>query len=209
MEDWDAELERPGRPAKPIRPAGVVAAVVMLALVVVGVGLALRQSRPQSPFAAPAATGTVAPDRLGAGPGPDTERDAALRRAADMLLGGGDLYAGDPDALHLSPGQTVTLRNKNTEVQVTPGAITTGTCDAGPVLTVTVSVQFTRGSADLPAGNFTLLGRDGSTTRSTEACSTGFTEVAERRTIAFAATDPGRLAYGPDPEHPIALWQLA
>jgi len=44
--------------------------------------------------------------------------------------------------------------------------------------------------------------------RAIEACSTGFSDAASKRTVVFAAAQPGRLVYGPDPADPVAMWQL-
>jgi hypothetical protein len=67
----------------------------------------------------------------------------------------------------------------------------------------------TRGSATQALGDFTLLARDGSVTRAVEACSSGFVQAARERTVVFSAAQPGRLAYGPDPDRPVAMWHLA
>jgi hypothetical protein len=40
-----------------------------------------------------------------------------------------------------------------------------------------------------------------------EACSTGFADDARKRTVVFAATQPGRLVYGPTA--PEAIWRLS
>ena len=210
MEDWDVDQQRGTAATRPVHPAGVLLAVVLLALLAVAVGVVLRAGRPQSPFAAPAATGAAKPERVGGDPAADAERDAAVERAAEMLFGGGALYAGDPNSLNLSPGQTVVLRNRDVEVHVTPGRVTAGTgaCATGPLLTIAVSVRVMRGSTELALGNFTLLGRDNSKARAVAACSSGFIEAAGERTVVFASAQPGLLAYGPDPDHPVALWHL-
>jgi hypothetical protein len=210
MEDWDLDQRRGTTATRPVRPAGVLLVVVLLVLLAVGAGVMLRGSRPASPYAAPAETGAAKPEPVGGDPAVDVEQDAALNQAGEMLLGGGALSAGDPNSLHLSPGQTAVLRNKNDEVRVTPGRITAGTgaCATGPLLTVAVSVRVTRGSADLTLGDFTLRGTDGSVARAIEACSSGFAEAAGDRTVVFASAQLGRLAYGPDPEQPVAMWQL-
>jgi hypothetical protein len=210
VEDWDVDQQRGTAATRPVRPAGVLLVVVLLALLAVAVGVVLHGGRPESPFAAPAATGAAKPERVGGDPAVGAERDAAVEHAAEMLLGDGALYAGDPNSLNLSPGQTAVLRNRDAELQVTPGRVTAGTgaCATGPLLTVAVSVRVTRGSADLALGNFTLLGRDSSVAHAVEACSSGFVEVARERTVVFAVARPGRLAYGPDPDHPVAIWHL-
>ena len=204
MEDWDVDRKSEPVAFWPVRSVRVMVLSGVLLLLVVVAGAVLRAGRPASPFAAQAAP-AGAPR-----PGRTTSVDPAVKRAADLLLGSGDLYAGDPNALGLSAGQTAVLRNRDTEVEVTPGQISGGTggCAAGPLLTVAVSVRVTQGSVELAPGSFTWLGRDGSAAPAVEACSTGFAESAPDRTLVFATAQPGRLAYGPDPDHPIAMWSL-
>jgi hypothetical protein len=127
-----------------------------------------------------------------------------------MLLGDGTLSSGDPNSLNLPPGQPVVLQNRNTEVSLTPGPVTAGTstCAPGSLLTVSVAVRWTRGWADLALGDFALRALDGSVTHALAGCSSGFSEAPEELTVVFAAVQASRLAYGPDPEHPIAMWSL-
>jgi hypothetical protein len=212
VEDWDVDQQRRPAANHPVRPAAVLLVAVVLALLAVAIGVMLRAGQPASPFAAPApaATGASQPEGFGADPALDAERDAAAEEAAELLFGDA-LRASDPYSLNLSLGQTAILRNSDAEVAVTPGGVTAGTgpCAAGPLLTIAVSVRMNRGAAGLGPSDFTLLGRDGSVVRAVEACSSGFVEAAQERTVVFAAAaQPERLVYGPDPEHPIARWRL-
>jgi hypothetical protein len=213
VQDWDVEQDRRTAPvgSVPVHPAAVLASVVLFALVAVTLGTAMRAARHERSFSAPTVTASAPPEPAGEsapdGPGQDA---AAVERAADILLGRGDLYAIGPDSMNLSPGQTVVLRNLDTEVRVKPGRVTVGTdtCAAGSLLKVELSVDLVRGSADLPVHDFALLGPDGSVVRALEACSVGFSEPAPQRTVAFSAVQPGRLVYGSDQADPVAVWQL-
>jgi hypothetical protein len=188
--------------------------VVLLVLVAVALGAAMRATRQERSFsAAPGAGGATA---ASAGDDESTsvpltaEDSVAAEQAADILLGHGDLLAVGPDSMDLSPGQSVVLRNAETEVEVKPVRVTVGTdaCADGPLVKVELSVVLVRGAASLSARDFTLLGSDGSMVGAIEACSAGFAELAPGRAIAFPATQPGRLRYGSDPAHPVAVWQL-
>lgn len=209
MEDWDVDQQRRPATTRPVHPAAIVMAVAVIVLLAVWIGVVLRAGRSESPLAVPAGTGTSRAEQIGGGQSADPARDAAMERAVEMLRGDA-LDTGDPNALNLSPAQTLVLHNRDSEVQVTPGKISAGTgpCAAGPLLTVTISVRVIRGSAELGLGDFALLAGDRSVTHAVEACSSGFVEAARERTIVFAAAQPGQLTYGPDPDHPVALWHL-
>ncbi|MFF5075819.1 hypothetical protein ACFY36_02125 [Actinoplanes sp. NPDC000266] len=190
MEDWDAEMERRAEADhEPVRPLALLRgiAVVVAFTVVAGV---IYFDKKQEPSTA--------------------ERDAAVQQFAQMLDGDSPLRADEPNALDLAPGQTVTLRNTATEVRVTPGKVTAGAgaCTSGPLLTVALTVEGTRGAEDLTPADFALVGPDGSAGLAVGRCSTGFDEGATERTVAFTAVEPGRLTYGPDPNHPVAVWRL-
>ncbi|XVV15324.1 hypothetical protein ACQP2X_13565 [Actinoplanes sp. CA-131856] len=94
-------------------------------------------------------------------------------------------------------------------MRLTPGRVTAGTgaCTSGPFLTVALTVEGTRGAEDLTPADFALVGSDGSAGLAMR-CSTGFDEGATERTVVFTAVEPGRLTYGPDPNHPVAVWRL-
>ncbi|WP_127502625.1 hypothetical protein [Actinoplanes solisilvae] len=194
MEDWDADQRRRAATAPRVRPILVLLVFLLLAVHAVVIGWSLHRNHPQNPYAAPA----------------DPEASARTAAAVEMLFGPGPLRAADPDALTMTAGRTATLENKNTEVRVTPGRISAGTaaCAPGPLLTVPVNVSVQRGSAALPLAEFALVQLDGSVAYPVESCSAGFTEGAEERTVVFAVSQPGLLALGPDPEHPIVRWQL-
>jgi len=206
--DWDVEQQRHTVTVGPVRPAAVLFGVVIFVLVAVALGTTLRGTWQERSFGAPTVTAATASGRTGdAGRAQDA---AAAEQAAEILLGDGDLYAIGPNSLNLFSGQSVVLRNVDTEVRVTPGrvALGTGACAAGPLLTVELSVQLVRGSVSLRLEDFALLVSDGLVSRAIEACSTGFSDAALKRTVVFAAAQPGRLVYGPDPADPVAMWQL-
>lgn len=203
MDDWDAEQQSRTTTASPVRPADMLLGVLILVLVAILLGVALRATWHERSFGGPTGTGATAP-------GVRTEQTVSAEEAAKILFGGG-LHAADPQSMNLPPGQTVVLRNVDTEVRVTPGrpSVGTGACAAGPLLTVELSIQLIRGSAALPLEEFVLLTRDGSVVHAIDACSAGFADAAPKRTVVFAAAQPGRLVYGPDPNDPVAIWQLA
>ncbi|XVU28119.1 hypothetical protein ACQPZJ_14070 [Actinoplanes sp. CA-054009] len=194
MEDWDAEQERRAEAThQPVRPQALLRLGAALVIFAVLAGF-IYYDKQQKPDTA--------------------ERDAAVQQQFAEMLGVDSaelpLSAGEPNALDLAPGQTVTLRNPATEVRVTPGKVTAGTgdCATGPLLTVALTVEGTRGAEELTYSDFALLGSDGSAALATGRCSTGFDEGATERTVVFTAAGPGRLAYGPDPNHPVAVWRL-
>lgn len=198
MQDWDVEQERRTGARPQVRMPAVLVAVAALAFAAVGWGVAVRAHTRPSPWSVPASPAGEAPEQ---GDAPD---DAAVEQAARILLGGGDEFgAVDPNARNLAAGQPVVLRNRDAEVQVTPGRVTLGTdtCAPGPLLTVAISVREVEGSATLPVHDFAMLTPAGPR-RPIEACS------IQHRSLVFAATEPGRLAYGPDPAAPEAVWRL-
>jgi len=201
MDDWDAEQQSRTTTADPVRPAAVLLGVLILVLVAILLGVALRATWHERSFGGP--TGATAP-------GVRVEQTVSAADVAKILFGGG-LHAADPQSMNLPPGQTVVLRDVDTEVRVTPGrpSVGTGACAAGPLLTVELSIQLIRGSAAFPLEEFVLLTRDGSVVHAIDACSAGFADAAPKRTVVFAAARPGRLVYGPDPNDPVAMWQLA
>lgn len=194
MDDWDADQRRRTATAPRVHPILVLLVFVFLAVHALVIGWSLHESRPENPFAAPA----------------DPAASARTAAAAEILFGPGPLRATDPDALTMTAGRTATLQNRDTEVRVTPGGVSAGAapCAPGPLLTVPLKVSVQRGSAALPLAGFTLVQLDGSVAYAVAACSTGFAEGADQRTVVFATSRPGLLAFGPDPEHPIVRWQL-
>lgn len=175
-------------------------------LVVVGVGMILRVEKPARPFAAPGPAGVAASARAGAGP----VQDAALKRAGEILFGGG-LDTNDPAALNKSVGEPVALRTRESELTVTPTRVAAGTsaCAAGPLVTIDLLVESASGPEGLSLNDFILMAVDGSAARPIQECSTGFAEGAAGRTLTFAATQPDRLIFGKDPAVPVAMWHLS
>ncbi|SNY64140.1 hypothetical protein [Paractinoplanes atraurantiacus] len=189
MEDWDAEQERRAEADhQPVSPLAVLRVIAFVAAFAVLAGFIYFDKRQE-------------PDT--------TQQDAAVQKFAEMIDPDAPLRAAEPNALDLAPGETVTLRNTATEVRVTPGKVTAGAGACGPLLTVALTVEGTRGAEDLTPGDFALVGADGSAGLAVERCSTGFDEGATERTVVFTAVEPGRLTYGPDPNHPVAVWRLA
>lgn len=181
--------------------------MAVFAVVSVASGAAMRAARHERDFSAAApgvGDGGSATNTLGA------EDAAAAKQAADILFGLGGLRAVGPDASNLSPGQSVVLRDRETEVRLKPGRVTvvTDSCAGGPLVKVELSVAVVSGTASVSAQDFTLLDSDGSAVHVIEACSAGFAEQAADRTMSLPAVQPSRLRYGPDPAHPVAAWQL-
>ncbi|GLW29188.1 hypothetical protein [Actinoplanes regularis] len=142
--------------------------------------------------------------------GASTGDTAGAAEIADLLSGGDRVYAKSANALNRSLGEPIVLRKGNTDFRVTPSRLTTGTaaCAPGTLVTIDLRVETTGGADRLPLTTFVLLGSDGSEAIANPACSTGFTDGAEQRTLVFAVEHPDRLMVGTDQTAPVALWQL-
>lgn len=192
MDDWDAAQDKQPKPAFLNRRQ--IRFILAGAVVLLGINVALQlgvkhQTHHQTP----------------------AERDAAVRQAASLLLGGGDdtLTADDPDGLDLLLGQSVVLRGREAQVRVTPEhvSVATGDCVDGPALTVDLDVDQLQGSAELKPIEFSVLTTDGESVLATPACSTGFDDEAPKRTLVFGTAKPGQLRYGTGTA-PEAIWHL-
>lgn len=187
---------------------GGVYLLTVVVLVLVVLGTLLRPEERESPFAAYESAVAAASRQPGAS---EPTMDPELAQGVQMLLGRARLYTSDPSALNKSIGEPVVLRTKESSLRVTPSRVSAGTsvCAAGPLVTVDLLVKPEPGAEALPLSVFHLMGADGADAAPVPACSTGFAEGAEQRTLVFAATEPDRLIVGADPIAPVAVWQLS
>jgi hypothetical protein len=184
----------------------IVFGLGVIVLLAIRVGHMLRDENPATPFAA---SGSAAAGPGSAGDG-QAERDAELARTWTMLMGNGGLSANDPSALNKTVGAPVVLTTAEAELRVTATRVGVGTaaCADGPLVTVDLLVESVSGSVALPLNEFHLKVFDGTVAEPIPACSTGFTEAAEQRTLVFAAAEPDRLLFGADPAAPEVQWFL-